>query len=793
MNRVLLNIVVILFVALSAKADNIPLSDIPIVVPVENPLTNEKVLLGKILFWDEQLSSDNTVACGSCHLPSSGGADAKPLNHPGTDGIFNTEDDVMGSAGIRSYDVDMRAMMHPVFMGHRQVTHRATPSFINAGFADALFWDGRAGEQFDDPISGEILINQDGALESQSLAPILNSVEMAKAGRTWDDVLAKLMVVLPLALASELPQDVTEAVNRAKNYPTLFAEAFGDEDISPARIAFALASYQRTLIADQTPWDKYIAGDESAMTTAQIAGWNMFNDNTLCGNCHTPPLFSDNKFYNIGLRPAGEDIGREQVTNNRGDWGRFKTPSLRNASLKSSLMHVGWITDVRDSIDFYNAVADEANGIANRHHQFVENQSGIPTDTPGRFADYSNLSMASEHEQMKNNVADFIANALTDPRVANESYPFDRPQLASERKDNESSLMLFMSYNIGGANWQQERAPDIATVIASNAPDVIGFQEAGAIPLADLQPLLADKYHVVSFNNAMPIVYNADKLYLLVSGSSDRDEMLSCVNGRYINHAIFAERATGNQFIFMNSHFCAMQTPSDRLPDGYTAEQVNQQHAVAMANYANQLRESWQLPLVIAGDLNASENSETMNYLLKQDPLGDLANPITLIDTWLDKHTGIHQGVDWLLIDGSTATNVYAAERVENGLTSSASDHYPMIAGLIFNDDPNTNLPADSDGDGVVDEQDAFPFDPNETLDTDGDGVGNNADSDDDGDGVVDEQDAFPLDNTRSADNVVVPTPTGDESASSSGGMFSIGILFLLSAGLTVRFRCDIN
>ncbi len=93
--------------------------------------------------------------------------------------------------------------------------------------------------------------------------------------------------------------------------------SFGDSAITPVRIAFAIATYERTLVPDQTPWDLFMAGDSSAMTRDQTQGWNLFSDNTVCDNCHVPPLFSDNEFHNIGLRPAAEDAGRMEVTGSR--------------------------------------------------------------------------------------------------------------------------------------------------------------------------------------------------------------------------------------------------------------------------------------------------------------------------------------------------------------------------------------------------------------------------------------------------------------------------------------------
>ena len=84
-------------------------------VSPENPLTEEKRVLGKILFWDEQLSSDDTVACGTCHIPAAGGADPRFAAHPGPDGLFGTEDDTIGSAGIVHRNVSNEPVVDPFF------------------------------------------------------------------------------------------------------------------------------------------------------------------------------------------------------------------------------------------------------------------------------------------------------------------------------------------------------------------------------------------------------------------------------------------------------------------------------------------------------------------------------------------------------------------------------------------------------------------------------------------------------------------------------------------------------
>jgi cytochrome c peroxidase len=406
MRTMLKGLVLVLALAASTRLA----AELPAVpVPVENPITESKRVLGKILFWDEQLSSDGSVACGTCHRPGAGGADPRTGRHPGID--KGTIDDVMGSPGIVALDRDGRPRSHPLFGAEPQVTPRLAPSNFAALWADELFWDGRAGSQFADPLTGKVAIARGGALENQALAALLNEAEMAKAGRNWADVAADLTRARPLALATELPPDTAAAIARHATYPALFAAAFGDAAISPLRIAFALATYQRTLVADETLWDRYAAGDTTALTGRALYGWRALQS-FHCTACHTPPLFTNDEFFQIGLRRADFDRGRENVTHDPEDAGEMKVPSLRNAALRPRLMHTGEFTNLGSAIRFYiNTLA-------------LPERDGIPGAGLYTF----NMSQIDESD-----LREFIAAALTDPRVRDETFPFDRPVLRSER------------------------------------------------------------------------------------------------------------------------------------------------------------------------------------------------------------------------------------------------------------------------------------------------------------------------------------------------------------------------
>lgn len=402
-----------LLVLLAAQATQAELPPVP--VPTENPITEHKRILGKILFWDEQLSSDNTIACGTCHRPEAGGADPRRAVHPGQDP--GTIDDVHGSPGIAHLDARGLARAHPMFGLEPQVTTRTSPSIYGALWAEALFWDGRASGRVLDPETGEIVIERGGALENQALMALSSSMEMSKPDRRWQELEAKLERVAPLGLAREWPPDIAARLSRNERYPELFAAAFGDPAITAVRIAFALASYERTLVPDQTPWDRYMAGDETALDATERYGWQAMQD-FQCTECHTPPLFTNDDFLNIGLRLAEHDPGRMAVTGVADHAGDMKVPSLRNVGLRPRFMHTGQFDTLAAAVAFY------------RTGQPTPERDNLPNGGIYAF----NMGTLTEAD-----ITAFLSRALTDPRVQAARFPFDRPRLRTERDVQDRS------------------------------------------------------------------------------------------------------------------------------------------------------------------------------------------------------------------------------------------------------------------------------------------------------------------------------------------------------------------
>jgi cytochrome c peroxidase len=176
---------------------------------------------------------------------------------------------------------------------------------------------------------------------------------------------------------------------------------------------FAIATYERELRSDQTPWDRFNAGDAQSLTLDEQAGLALFNVKAGCATCHVPPRFSDNQFHNIGARPPDLDPGRSLVTADAADLGKMKTPSLRNVALRAEggLLHFG-----------------TGSGATLRSVLAVYRQGGIYPEHLDASIHTLNLP-DFELEQL----LQFLQNGLTDPRARAELPPFERPRLRSEQ------------------------------------------------------------------------------------------------------------------------------------------------------------------------------------------------------------------------------------------------------------------------------------------------------------------------------------------------------------------------
>lgn len=381
-------------------------------VPAGNPITPDKILLGKALFFEEQMSATHAVACATCHdLGRGGGSDVRATGagsvHPGLDGMLGTRDDIRGSRGVPGKEIDGRYRRTSFGLGE-QVTARRSMPVINAAYAPQLFWDGRASATFRDPLTQAIVLNGNAALESQAVGPPMSDVEMGHFGQSWANVVARLIAAEPLALATNVPAPLAQFV-AGRSYGALFQQAFGTPDITPSRIAMAIATYERTLISNQSPWDDFQRGVPGALTPQQDRGRQMFfNPQTACGACHGGPMLANNQFVYTGVTPPNEDLGRFLITNVDADRGRMRAPTLRNVALRAPYFHNGGARTLREVVDFYARGGD--------------------FNAPNRDPRIRGFNMSNADRDA---LVAFLG-AFTDPRVAQGLPPFDRPQLWAE-------------------------------------------------------------------------------------------------------------------------------------------------------------------------------------------------------------------------------------------------------------------------------------------------------------------------------------------------------------------------
>lgn len=196
-----------------------------------------------------------------------------------------------------------------------QVGGRNSGTILDAAWMRVQFWDGRA-----------------ASLEAQAVGPISNPIEM---GETLADVVHKL--------------------NAIPGYREQFQRVFGT-DVTESGIAKAIASFERTVVTGPAPYDRWLDGELTAMTPAAIRGEHLFNGKGHCTPCHSGPAFSDQGYHNIGagMDVPHPDLGREAISKDPRDRGRFKTPGLRNCALTAPYLHTGAEKTLRDVIDLYD-------------------------------------------------------------------------------------------------------------------------------------------------------------------------------------------------------------------------------------------------------------------------------------------------------------------------------------------------------------------------------------------------------------------------------------------------------
>ena len=301
--------------------------------PGYNPTTPEKVELGRLLFWDPLLSGPQDVACATCHHPINGYAEDRDLS--------------LGVSGTG----------RGRFRRDGTLVKRNSPTVLNVAFNGI-----DASGSYDPATAVAFWDNRIRSLESQALEPLKSFEEMRGDTYPEDEALAR--VVAKLQANAE--------------YPSLFAEAFGSEQpVTAENLGRAIAAFMRSLLANNAPFDRYMRGDSSAMTTEQVRGMERFEE-IGCIRCHNGPMFSDYKLHTMGVpdNPAllsGEttpasDGGAQNPPCPAGgapeptaaylaacDSYAFRTASLRNLELTFPYGHNGMFRTLNAVVGFYES------------------------------------------------------------------------------------------------------------------------------------------------------------------------------------------------------------------------------------------------------------------------------------------------------------------------------------------------------------------------------------------------------------------------------------------------------
>jgi len=246
----------------------------------DNPVTDAKVKLGRMLYYETRLSADQDISCNTCHPLAAYGAESEPVS-----------------------------------TGHQnQKGNRNAPTVYNAAGHFVQFWDGRAPD-----------------VEEQAKGPVLNPVEMA------------------------MPSDAAavRALASMPEYVALFRQAFPKEKdpVTFNNMALAIGAFERGLVTPSR-WDRFLTGDNSALTGVEKQGFNKFVD-AGCHTCHNGAYVGGNSFQRLGIAkpwPNQSDLGRQQLTKRDADKLVFKIPSLRNITKTAPYFHDGSVATLEEAI-----------------------------------------------------------------------------------------------------------------------------------------------------------------------------------------------------------------------------------------------------------------------------------------------------------------------------------------------------------------------------------------------------------------------------------------------------------
>jgi cytochrome c peroxidase len=319
-----------------------PLDPAPVVRPA-------LIRLGQALAFDKILSGNRDIACMTCHLPALGTGDFRSLSIG------------QGATGLGASRVHPENLFIP----------RNAPPLFNLHENKPMFWDGRIFQDddgFHTPAglaitSAMMPVFEFGTISMLPMFPVLSREEMRAFGTSNE------LAAISDTEHGQIWEAIMVRLRQIPEYHKLFEQAYPGQRLAGMTFAHAsnaIAGFLLSKLAfSNTPWDRFLAGDDGAMTTVQLQGAKSFMSPTAkCASCHNGPALTDNKFRNVAVAQLGpgqgdgpsgrDDFGRMRVTGNAAERYAFRTPPLRNVELTAPYGHDGAFFSLRDFVDHYS-------------------------------------------------------------------------------------------------------------------------------------------------------------------------------------------------------------------------------------------------------------------------------------------------------------------------------------------------------------------------------------------------------------------------------------------------------
>ncbi len=389
-----------------------------------------KVELGKKLFFDKLLSGNQNIACATCHhaLTDTGDGLSLPIGEGGA-GLGITRSTGAGDDAV-----------------HERVPRNAPPVFnLGAREFEVLFHDGRVAVDasqpsgFLSPAGDDLPEGLDNVLAVQAMFPVQSGTEMA--GQAGENAQGDAAAIGDLAGPAGVWALIANRLQAVPEYVDMFIAAYPEDitvatDISYVDAANAIAAFEASAWRfDNSPFDRYLRGDRTAMSQSAMRGMKLFYKNNSCASCHSGTFQTDLNFYAIAMPQIGpgkgdnqtgysdgrDDFGRERVSGDPADRYRFRTPTLRNVALTAPYGHSGAYNTleavVRHHLDPVNSLYeyDQSQAVLPSREDLDDIDFTVMNDTArlAAIADANELHLRSMSDSQVQNLIDFL-HALTD-------------------------------------------------------------------------------------------------------------------------------------------------------------------------------------------------------------------------------------------------------------------------------------------------------------------------------------------------------------------------------------------